>query len=108
MGEALSRIAIVGSCITRDLWPILGEAPPGLLYVSRTSLPSLFSAAAAGTRVQDEPPAGLRRHQHNALVADLKKLALDALLAHRPTHIIFDFIDERFDLIRVGERKSVV
>ena len=30
---------MVGSCITRDLWPILGEGVEGVLYVSRTSLP---------------------------------------------------------------------
>ena len=40
----MARVAIIGSCITRDLWPILGEAPADLLYISRTSLPSLESA----------------------------------------------------------------
>lgn len=100
---ALSKVAIIGSCITRDLWPILGEAPPGLLYLSRTSLPSLLAPAAPGVRVEVEPPNGLKRHQHGAVVADLKKQAFAALLAHRPTHIIFDFIDERFDLIRTPQ-----
>src|SRR5436190_1965276 len=33
-----SRIAIVGSCITRDLWPIHGGGAEDLLYVSRTGL----------------------------------------------------------------------
>lgn len=96
----MSRIAIVGSCITRDLWPILGEAPPGLIYVSRTSLPSLLAPAAPGLIVSDEPVNGLKRHQHAATVADLRKSALAELAAHRPTHLIFDFIDERFDLLR--------
>jgi hypothetical protein len=93
-----ARVAIVGSCITRDLWPILGEAPADLLYVSRTSLPSLFAAPARGFAPSPEPPPPLKRHQHRALVADVSKRALAALVAHRPTHIIFDFIDERFDL----------
>lgn len=98
----MPRIAIVGSCITRDLWPILGEAPPDLLYVSRTSLPSLLAPAAPGVVVSETPVNGLKRHQHAATVADLKKTALAELVAHRPTHIIFDFIDERFDLLRAG------
>jgi hypothetical protein len=96
----VSRVAIIGSCITRDLWPNLGEAPQDLLYLCRTSLPSLMAPAAAGVTVAESPPAGLRPGQHAALTTDLRKRALDLLIAHRPTHIIFDFIDERFDLIR--------
>ncbi|HVI32368.1 DUF6270 domain-containing protein [Phenylobacterium sp.] len=98
----MSRVAIVGSCITRDLWPVRGEALEGVLYVSRTSLPSLFSAPVAGFRPAPTPPGGLRQHQHRALVADLTKTALARLVAFRPTHLIFDFIDERFDLLSVG------
>jgi hypothetical protein len=99
----LSRVAIIGSCITRDVWPIVGEAPPDdLLYISRTSLPSLFATPLAGVQVAQEPPPELAAFPHRAMVADLQKTALTALLAHRPSHIIFDFIDERLDLLSVG------
>jgi hypothetical protein len=101
-GAQMSRVAIIGSCITRDLWPIRGEAER-LLYVSRTSLPSLFAPPVAGVRPQSAPPKPLGRHQHRAMIADLHKTALSALIAFRPTHLIFDFIDERFDLLSVGE-----
>jgi hypothetical protein len=94
----MSKVAIIGSCITRDLWPIRGEAEP-LLYVSRTSLPSLFSRPVKGFRPAAEPPSPLGRHQHRAMIADLEKTALSALVAFRPSHLIFDFIDERFDLL---------
>jgi len=96
----MPRVAIIGSCITRDLWPIRGEAER-LLYVSRTSLPSLFSEPVKGFRPAEAPPAGLGRHQHRAVIADLEKTALAALVAFQPTHLIFDFIDERFDLLAV-------
>lgn len=99
----MARVAIIGSCITRDLWPILGQAPADLLYISRTSLPSLFARPLRGVEVSQDPPPGLARHQNNAVRADLKKSALAALLAHRPTHLIFDFIDERFDLLAVRD-----
>ena len=33
------------------------------------------------------------------VAADLGKTALAELAAHRPTHLVFDFIDERFDLL---------
>lgn len=101
-GDVLSRIAIIGSCITRDLWPILGEEPENLLYVSRTSLPTLFASAPRGLILPGSPPGDLRTQPYAALVADVRKTALAALVAHRPTHVIFDFIDERFDLISVG------
>jgi len=102
----MSKVAIVGSCITRDLWRFRGgspaERPPELLYVSRTSLPSLFATPLAGFRPAARPPGGLRPQPHRALLADLEKTALASLVAFRPTHLIFDFIDERFDLLSVG------
>ena len=102
----MSRVAIVGSCITRDLWPIRGgfvaDGDGRPLYVSRTSLPSLFATPLAGFRPAAKPPGGLRPNPHKALVADLTKTALADLVAFRPTHLIFDFIDERFDLLSAG------
>ncbi|WP_293676640.1 DUF6270 domain-containing protein [uncultured Phenylobacterium sp.] len=99
MPTTAPRIAIVGSCITRDLWPIHGGGSEAVLYISRTGLPSLLAAPVPGLRTARTPPGDLRRHEHNALVADLEKTALARLVAFEPTHIIFDFIDERFDLL---------
>ncbi len=98
----MPRFAIVGSCITRDLWRFRGGTVADLMYVSRTSLPSLFAAPVAGFRPAAKPPGGLKPQPHRALVADLRKTALAELVAFRPTHLIFDFIDERFDLLSVG------
>jgi hypothetical protein len=102
MPNSAARIAIVGSCITRDLWPIHGGGSEALLYVSRTGLPSLLAAPVEGLRAARTLPGDLHRHEHNALLADLQKTALARLVAFEPTHIIFDFIDERFDLLAVG------
>jgi hypothetical protein len=96
----MSRVAIIGSCISRDLWPIRGDTA-GLIYVSRTSLPSLFAKPVKGFRPAAEPPGKLGRYQHRALVSDLQKTAIARLVAFRPTHLIFDFIDERFDLLAI-------
>ncbi len=98
----MPRFAIVGSCITRDLWRFRGGSVADLMYVSRSSLPSLFAAPLAGFRPAAKPPGGLNPQPHRALVADLQKTALAELVAFRPTHLIFDFIDERFDLLSVG------
>ena len=98
----MPRVAIIGSCVTRDLWPVRGEGVEKLAYVSRTSLASLISERAEGVRAAKRPPAPLTRHQHAALIADLGKTAIARLVAFRPTHLIFDLIDERFDLLSVG------
>lgn len=98
----MPRIAILGSCITRDLWPIRGGRAEHLLYISRTSFPSLLADPVEGFAPAETPPGDLHVHEHAALLADLNKTALARLLAFRPTHLIFDFIDERFDLLAVG------
>ena len=98
----MSRVAILGSCITRDLWRFRGSAVADLHYVSRTSLPSLFAKPVPGFRPATKPPTGLKAQPHRALVADITKTALAGLVAYRPTHLIFDFIDERFDLLAAG------
>ena len=102
----MPRVAIVGSCITRDVWRFRGagvtDPTRSPLYISRTSLPSLFATPVAGFRSEEPPPGGLRPQQHRALVADLRKTALAELVAFRPTHLIFDFIDERYDLLAVA------
>lgn len=95
----MARVAVIGSCITRDLWPLRDQAPADLLYVSRTSLPSLFASPITGFTPEEDPPEGLTRYQHRAVTDDLTKQGLKRLVAHRPTHLIFDFIDERFDLL---------
>jgi len=98
----MSRVAIVGSCITRDLWRFRGRTVADLHYISRTSLPSLFARPVAGLRPGATAPAGLKAQPHRALTADIAKTALAGLVAYRPTHLIFDFIDERFDLLAAG------
>lgn len=96
------RIAVLGSCITRDLWPIRGGGAQNLYYVTRTSLPSLFAPPVAGFMPPAHPPGELRDHQRKAVVADLRKTALAGLVAFRPTHVILDLIDERYDLLSVA------
>ncbi|HEY8574120.1 DUF6270 domain-containing protein [Phenylobacterium sp.] len=98
----MARTAIIGSCITRDLWPVRGEAATELLFISRTSLASLMAPPLAGFAPSPETPEPLGAHQHRAVIEDLRKTALARLVAFRPSHLIFDFVDERFDLLSAG------
>lgn len=101
----MSRTAIIGSCITRDIWRECEIDFTGVLYVARSSLASLTSAPLTGVCVPEEPPAGVAGFGPNSLrrvAADLDKTALAQIVEQRPTHLIFDFIDERFDLLEQG------
>lgn len=104
MGVHLAKVAIIGSCITRDIWPILEAPTPELLYLSRTSLPSLVAPPVEGLApIADQPGGGISRSQRNSVLADLQKTALSAIAEFSPSHIVLDFIDERYDLLQVGE-----
>ncbi len=101
----MSRTAIIGSCITRDIWRECEIDFDGVLYVARSSLASLTSAPVEGAAAPAEPPAGVEGFGRNSLrrvAADLDKTALAQIVEQRPTHLIFDFIDERFDLLQQG------
>ena len=98
----MSRIAIIGSCITRDIWRECDIPLDGVLYASRTSLPSLVSKPVRGPIMPADPPEGLGRHSLRMVAADLEKTALADIAAFEPTHLVFDFIDERFDLLDQG------
>jgi hypothetical protein len=101
----MSRTAIIGSCITRDIWRECEIDFAGVLYVARSSLASLTSTPIRGVPVPAEPPADVAGFGPNSLrrvAADLDKTALAQIFAQRPTHLIFDFIDERFDLLEQG------
>lgn len=100
----MARVAIIGSCITRDIWPILEEPTPELLYFSRTSLPSLVAPPVEGLEpIADQPGGVISRSQRTSVLADLQKTALQAIAEFAPTHIILDFIDERYDLLQAGD-----
>jgi len=92
-------VAILGSCVSRDLWRMAGAPADDLLYVSRTRLPSLFGARPEGLVLPREAPPGLRPNPAQALRTDLSKSGLGALVRFRPDVVLLDYIDERFDLL---------
>ena len=96
---AAGRVAILGSCVSRDLWRMAGAPAGDLLYISRTRLPSLFGARPKGLVLPEGPPPGLRPNPARALRTDLSKTGLDALVWFRPDLVLLDYIDERFDLL---------
>jgi hypothetical protein len=97
------KIAIIGSCVTRDVWRVLNIPTDKLRTFSRTSVASLVSPAPAGLSLPNamgalEPDGFLAR----CVRADVEKTALQTLELWEPEALVFDFIDERFDLLYVG------
>jgi hypothetical protein len=96
------RTAIIGSCVTRDVWRVLNLPASDIFFRGRTSLPSLFSppvpdlAVGSLAALADSFETRMVRH-------DLLKTSLDELLEFRPEVIFLDFIDERLDLLALHE-----
>ena len=96
------RVAIIGTCVSRDLWRMAGAPTDDLLYISRTRLPSLFARSPKGLVLPQGAPPGLRPNPARALRADLSKTGLDEIIRFRPDIVLLDYMDERLDLL-VGE-----
>lgn len=93
----MTRVAILGSCVTRDLF----ELPTDLevaLYTSRTSLISLMAAPVA------LPAAGIpldSSFQRRCVERDFAKSFFDDLVEAEADALVIDLIDERFHLVAV-------
>lgn len=96
------RIAVIGSCTTRDLWTA-DTNPPNLLFFGRTSLASViaprFAADLAGLTLTSD-------WQIRAVTSDVDKTILRQIELFEPQVLIVDLINERYDLFRV--RGSIV
>ncbi|MBV8898360.1 MAG: methyltransferase domain-containing protein [Acidobacteriaceae bacterium] len=91
------RVAILGSCVTADAFAY--EFPPleEVFYHGHTSLVSLNSPAIpVPPHALDWASAYVRAH----LVAELHRTVVPLLAETRPDVIVFDFMGERFDLLR--------
>jgi len=95
------KIAILGSCVTRDIIQFLPNDMPLSLYVARTSFISLASEAVQIKEVDIKID-----HAFNKRVVfwDMTKEAWSKLEEVRPDILILDFIDERFDIWKKGNQ----
>jgi hypothetical protein len=92
-------MAIIGSCVTRDAFDFEKLALPSpFLFYARTSFATLTAPAI------DPIKAGLSSQWENRNVqAEIGKTHLADVFSIKPKYIIFDFIDERFDLIAIND-----
>ena len=97
----MRRTALIGSCVTRDIWQFLPPLPQPFFFLSRTGLISIMAPKPAVDLPFSEA-AWASDFQARCVTADVCKTVLDDLQAFKPDIIILDFIDERFDVVSAG------
>lgn len=93
------RVAILGSCVTRDLFEVQSqqlEAFEPCYYMARSSVVSYMGQPSVDARIS-VPDGGF---EDRLAQWDLSKQHWDLLEQSRPDIILLDFIDERIGLIQ--------
>ncbi len=94
------RLAVIGSCVTRDVWQFAGVEPRDMFFTARTSLASVMSqkpmTIPSFVDVKFDSD-----FQQRCVVADVTKSLMRDIETFEPDFLILDFIDERFDLLEV-------
>jgi hypothetical protein len=94
------KIAIFGSCVSRDPFAFLPDTRYEIdNYVARTSMADLFGPPVA---FQPDWYAHLPSFEQRCIRDDLAKTAVKTLLQQPFDYLLIDCIDERFDLLQVG------
>ncbi|MDA2312722.1 DUF6270 domain-containing protein [Bacillus cereus] len=95
-------VAILGSCVTRDAFTFDKEKRVELpYYQARTSLLSIMTKPY---EVQDVDLSNLSSDFQKRLVKDdMMKNFFGKISAKPSEYLILDFIDERFDMVKIGE-----
>ena len=93
------RVAIFGSCVTRDLFE---PAIAGLELVLYGSRSSLISACAPPVAIAEDAVVLESRFQRRCVVEDFRKTFLTRLEEAEPDWLVIDLIDERFNALATG------
>jgi hypothetical protein len=93
------RIAIFGSCVTRDLFEDGALRSTLVHYASRSSV---ISAVADPVGLAESEVPLDSAYQRRAVLADFNKTFFTDLEALAPDWIVVDLIDERFSVLRTG------
>jgi Family of unknown function (DUF6270) len=93
---AAPRVAIFGSCVTRDLFEPAIPDVELVLYGSRSSL---ISACAPPVAIDEDDVRLESRFQRRCVVEDFRKTFLTRFEDAAPDRLVIDLIDERFDVL---------
>ena len=93
------RVAIFGSCVSRDLFEDPALRPTLAHYASRSSV---ISVVAEPVPLSEEEVPLDSAYQRRAVVADFNKTFFPDLRALAPDWLVIDLIDERFNVLRTA------
>lgn len=97
------RVAIFGSCVSRDSFAFAPR--PGLEvaeYIARSSIASAFHETVVAECWLSAIKCIESPFQRRMVECDLRKLAKQRLLASSADVVLVDLIDERFNLVALG------
>src|SRR5688500_18052555 len=98
--EAGMKIAIFGSCVTRDLFEDPALRPSLAHYASRSSV---ISVVAEPVPLAEDEVVLDSAYQKRAVLADFNKTFFPELRALAPDWVVVDLVDERFAVLRTGD-----
>lgn len=94
------KIFIFGSCVTRDIFRVVNKDEEDITYFARTSFISQMSEPI---NIEESAIKLNSPFQRNMVIQDFRKNFFSRVENENPDVIILDFIDERFDLLKLGE-----
>ena len=94
------KVAIFGSCVTRDLFEDPALRPSLAHYASRSSV---ISAVADPVPLDEAEVTLDSAYQRRAVLADFNKTFFPDLRRLEPDWVVVDLVDERFNVLRTGD-----
>ena len=91
---------ILGSCVTTDAFARDAAGLEEVSYHSRTSFISVNSPPLA---IEGSELCWCSNYARKHVLADFNKTVLPEMYLSKPDIVVFDFIDERFDILRSGD-----
>jgi hypothetical protein len=99
-------VFIYGSCISRDIYSRLNaERTPLVGYVARSSLASAFAERINVEKYIDTLSSAFQKRM---LQYDSKKSLSQLITRMKPGALVIDFIDERFNLLKIDGKALTV
>lgn len=97
------RIAILGSCVTRDAFGFFPQDDVEItVFIARTSFISLYSPPLP-IALDKSDIAAETNFERNCIHADLFKTSLPRLQTAEFDYLLLDFMEERHNLLKCGE-----
>jgi hypothetical protein len=93
------KVAIFGSCVTRDVFEDAALRPALAAYTSRSVLASVV---APSIPLDDDDVPLASAFQRRCVAEDFRKTFFPRLAELRPDWLVVDLIDERFEIVQAG------